>query len=45
MKKQDVSIIDGLIAASMGNPWLPRQIITSDISGTQRVFIGQKEYA
>jgi hypothetical protein len=35
MKKQNVSIIDGLIVASMGNLWIPGQIIAKEILETQ----------
>lgn len=45
MKKQNVSIIDGLIVASMGKPWLPGQIITYETIETQDVFDVQKGYA
>ncbi len=45
MKKQNVSIIDGLIVASMGKPWLPGQIITCESIETQTVFDVQKGYA
>ena len=45
MKKQNVSIIDGLIAASMGNPWLPGQMIAKETIETQTIFDLQKGYA
>ena len=35
MKKQKVSIIDGLILASMGEPWLPGQIISHETLETK----------
>ena len=45
MKKQNVSIIDGLIAASMGNPWLPGQMSAKETVDTQTFFDLQKGYA
>ena len=45
MKKQNVSIIDGFIAASMGNPWLPGQMSAKETIETQTVFDLQKGYA
>lgn len=45
MKKQNVSIIDGLIIASMGNPWLPGQIITYETTENIGVLDVQKVYA
>ncbi|PWR69805.1 hypothetical protein DK846_16650 [Methanospirillum lacunae] len=43
MKKQKVSIIDGLILASMGEPWLPGQILTPETLETQGLDV-QKAY-
>lgn len=45
MKKQNVSIIDGLIVASMGNPWLPEQLIGVETCETQDAFEVHKGYA
>ncbi|WP_181391843.1 IS66 family transposase [Methanospirillum lacunae] len=44
MKKQRVSIIDGLILASMGEPWLPGQIRTPETMEIQGLDV-QKAYA
>ena len=45
MKKQNVSIIDGLIAASIGNPWLPGLLIAKETIENIDVFEVQKGYA
>jgi hypothetical protein len=45
MKKNKVSVIEGLVAANMSQAWSPNQPLTSDVGSTPISGDNQQAYA
>jgi hypothetical protein len=45
MKKNKVSVIEGLVAANMGQAWIPNQPLTPDVGSTPISGESQQTYA